>query len=728
MVLARLNAKGVQVANIKQVEQSTPLSLPQENDTTPPESAASTPLRTLDPALLRQFVQLLSQQQGQLPPEQAQKLQPLLRQLTPLLDPSNPEPAEPTITNTASTATAVPAAPLQQLLQRILPLLPGSDPLLRQTLSYGERGNIPLAQLQQQPQLLQELLTRLPPMLQENAAPGRALNQWLLQLVTLRTPTLTPQSSGHQSLKSQLLQSQIALPSEALLNDKRGQAQLQSLTKETLQLLARASLPITNTPEPAHDNRTTSDSAMPGDKRSSAAIPLPQPKASEASTLFEEGKATGQTTTSRELKEKLGATLARITPSWLSSKLTAPPLTTTASTSATQAVQSPSPTTTTTPTTGVTMPSGSTDMALATEGAEDIQHNGESVPSRQQADQPKLTSGGGATIQMGRLPQTQPPHSLPIEPVGHFDATAQPTGSVIAKLASAAEPNARLSPAQTAELNQQQTVTLTNQPIGERPQVVVAQPLGEFIHQLNQQVSHAASPSPLRPLLLQLSTLLQQPLTSEGAVREWIQFLRSPMSETTSMGRAMRQWGLTLLAIRFGVQGKLNEAQQQHLSQQLGQSLQDLLGAETQQALGKMTGHFLGQVDRLQQQAEPQQPLPNYIPLPPLHPDGREGSLGWQRSPGKHNAYQWSINFYLEPAGLGPVQVRACLDIPDLQLQVTAEKLTTVDRIKQTLPQLESRFRELGLTPTAMGCRQGKIPPPPQAATTNGSDGLSIHI
>ena len=74
------------------------------------------------------------------------------------------------------------------------------------------------------------------------------------------------------------------------------------------------------------------------------------------------------------------------------------------------------------------------------------------------------------------------------------------------------------------------------------------------------------------------------------------------------------------------------------------------------------------------------------------------------------------------------MQVRACLDIPDLQLQVTAEKLTTVDRIKQTLPQLESRFKELGLTPTAMGCRQGKISPPPQAATANGSDGLSIHI
>ncbi len=190
----------------------------------------------------------------------------------------------------------------------------------------------------------------------------------------------------------------------------------------------------------------------------------------------------------------------------------------------------------------------------------------------------------------------------------------------------------------------------------------------------------------------------------------------------------MRQWGSTLLAIRFGLQGKLDEAQQQQLSQQLGIPPQNQLGEETVQALGKMTGHFLGQVERLQQQADPQQPLPNYIPLPPQHPDGREGSLGWQRTPGKHNAYQWSLHFYLEPAGLGPVQVRACLDIPDIQLQVTAEKLATVDRIKETLPQLESRFRELGLIPTTMSCRQGKIIPPPQNTVSQGNDGLSIHI
>lgn len=37
-----------------------------------------------------------------------------------------------------------------------------------------------------------------------------------------------------------------------------------------------------------------------------------------------------------------------------------------------------------------------------------------------------------------------------------------------------------------------------------------------------------------------------------------------------------------------------------------------------------------------------------------------------------------------------------------------AERLTTVDKIRQTLPLLEGRFRELGLQPTPFICRQGK--------------------
>lgn len=109
---------------------------------------------------------------------------------------------------------------------------------------------------------MQELWARLPPQLQENSEPGKALNKWLLQLMTLRTPELLPQNSGQQSLKSQLIQLQIALPSDMLLNDKRGQAQLQSLAKETFQLLTRIAQPLVVAPPPIGERKLTPDTQV----------------------------------------------------------------------------------------------------------------------------------------------------------------------------------------------------------------------------------------------------------------------------------------------------------------------------------------------------------------------------------------------------------------------------------------------------------------------------------
>ncbi|MGL4206717.1 MAG: flagellar hook-length control protein FliK [Aeromonadaceae bacterium] len=711
------------MANIRQLEQNTPLPIAPENDTDATTPAPMLPSRTLDPALLRQFVQLLSQQQGQLPAEQAQKLQPLLRQLAPLLEQPS---AEPTTQGTANaTQPAIPssAAPLQQLLQRVWSLLPGSDPLLRQTIVYGERASMPLAQLQQQPQILPELLARLPPLLQESSAPGRALNQWLLQLVTLRTPPLALQSSGHQPLKTQLLQVEIALPSIALLNDKRGQAQLQLLTKETLQLLARAAVPVTQSTAPTTDaSQITGElSSVPADKLSTAARPTPSQSAPP------DLDAPGKTTTGSELKEKITAALTRIAPSWLAGKQSSDTQPQATNTSAATASSQPLPTSQPALATHALMPSKAGTVAIPLPGHEEGQGSDDSLTSSGQTTQPKIASSNGLAPQPGKPPIPHYASLLTANSKTQSETPPQATTQVPAKHHGVMAPDAKWGDSGVAK---------HALPVGMPPALshaelvtaVLSQPFGEFTHQLQQQVTNTSLPSPLRPLLLQLSALLQQPLTSELAVREWIQFLRAPIGDTSSMGRAMRQWGVTLLAIRFGLQGKLDEVQQQHISQQLSLSLQNMAADETVQTLGRLTSHFLGQVDRLQQQADPQQPLPNYIPLPSLHPGGREGSLTWQRSPGKQNPYQWSLNFYLEPAGLGAVQVRACLDIPDIQLQVTAEKLATVDRVKQTLPQLESRFRELGLTPTAMGCRQGKITPPPQAANSDGGDGLSIHI
>ena len=264
--------------------------------------------------------------------------------------------------------------------------------------------------------------------------------------------------------------------------------------------------------------------------------------------------------------------------------------------------------------------------------------------------------------------------------------------------------------------------SLTSPPIMPLPM-----PLGAFIFEIGQQLGARRLPDLLRPSLQRLYDALQSPLQQSSEVEQWFDFLQQPLSSSSSTGRALQQWALTLFSIRL----QQLQAEADETNPRREQQTNPLLTEEHKQLTEKMAASLLGQTERFKQlHQETQQPLPNYIPLPPQQPGGRESGLSMQRSPGKHNPYQWTLSFYLEPPQLGAIQIRARLDIPDIQLQVMAERLTTVDRVRETLPLLEGRFRELGLQPTQFGCRQGKVNPP--ADEPGGNDdtpsGLSIRI
>ena len=109
---------------------------PRDNQPTPPlaETLRTTGRDNSEPTsdlvaarsqLVRQFVQLLSQSQGQLPPAQEQKLQPLLRQMVPLLSPEQSENIAPLPEDQAADNKT-----LSQLIQRVAQQLPASDPLI----------------------------------------------------------------------------------------------------------------------------------------------------------------------------------------------------------------------------------------------------------------------------------------------------------------------------------------------------------------------------------------------------------------------------------------------------------------------------------------------------------------------------------------------------------------------------------------------------------------------
>lgn len=552
-------------------------------------------------ALMRQYLSLLTRQQGQLPDEVAQKQQALLRLLSSKLDTSP-------VTGGNNQPVATENQPLQQLLQRILPLLNPRDPLLNQPIMSQDNEPIPLRQLIATPALVTTLMQQLPASLQESSASGRALQQWLLQSLALRIPA----EQLNRNLRMALIQQQIAPPSGA--SDKRLMANLEQLSRATLQFIWQSQ----------SANQTTANPASP------------------AATLPPVGKAATQLP--EAMLGKLPAETAKAIP--------------------TEATVKPS-----SPAAASSLPAA--DSASHPQTAGIAASKGEHIPLLQR---------------MGALLQTQltigPSQSQPVPPQDALPAAVLPRV-----------------------------------------------PLGAFIFEIGQHLAARQLPEILRPSLKRLYDALQSPLQQGDEVKQWFDFLQQPLSSSSSTGRALQQWALTLFSIRL--QQLQSETEEGNLRQQ--QQNNPLLDEEHKQLTEKLATSLLGQTERFKQlHQEMQQPLPTYVPLPPQQPGGRESGLSLQRSPGKQNPYQWTLSFFLEPPQLGAIQIRARLDIPDIQLQVMAERLTTVDKIRQTLPLLEGRFRELGLQPTPFICRQGKITHP---SDTDGSvdmdettAGFSIRI
>lgn len=125
-------------------------------------------------------------------------------------------------------------------------------------------------------------------------------------------------------------------------------------------------------------------------------------------------------------------------------------------------------------------------------------------------------------------------------------------------------------------------------------------------------------------------------------VKQWFYLLQQPLSSSSSTGRALQQWALTLF---FNpLQQLQSEADEGNRRQQ--QQSNPLLDEEHKQLTEKLATSLLGQTERFKQlHQETQQLLPTYVPLPPQQPGGRESGLSLQRSPGKQNPYQWTSAF-----------------------------------------------------------------------------------
>ncbi|GAA4496542.1 hypothetical protein GCM10023095_11740 [Pseudaeromonas paramecii] len=228
-------------------------------------------------------------------------------------------------------------------------------------------------------------------------------------------------------------------------------------------------------------------------------------------------------------------------------------------------------------------------------------------------------------------------------------------------------------------------------------------------------------PRSLQTAMAQLTSDLQRPLDTPQQAEQWLRFMSAPLADNT-LGQGLQRWLLQLLTQRLAQA----DAQQSSLQPSPAQT------GETQLSHGLL--HRLGTASLQlveQRQASQQEPAvtnqPWLCPLPSTPQRAHEPVLTIHRGGHTEQEYHWLLSFYLEPEGVGPLQIKVRLQIPDIGIMVIAEQTEGIERVKQTLPQLESRFAELGLQSTGFHCRQGKVKPP-QVVNPPTNDGLSIHI
>ncbi|MDT8384976.1 MAG: flagellar hook-length control protein FliK [Gammaproteobacteria bacterium] len=87
-----------------------------------------------------------------------------------------------------------------------------------------------------------------------------------------------------------------------------------------------------------------------------------------------------------------------------------------------------------------------------------------------------------------------------------------------------------------------------------------------------------------------------------------------------------------------------------------------------------------------------------------------------QRPPqGKKDTAFWTVTLSLSPKGLGPVQVRVSLVKGTIHTRFWSENPHTSDFIRDHLPLLKQRYREVGLSIGQLQAHQGKAPGPSSA-------------
>lgn len=585
------------------------VSAPSTQQVQPEVDSRSTLAPELNERALRDFLRGISQLQGQLPPSLSDKQQALLRQMTTLLTAVNsPLPA-----SNANPSPSLAGHSLQGLLPSLIAQLPADDPQLRQLMTQIVTPLLP-GSSRPDNSALTSAITNLPATLQPGTESGRALWNWLAQLITLKLPTPPAGALQHQ-LQQNALTVQSTPP------------QAQPMIRQALEMTVKFIADVAT-----------------GVRNGTAA---PVPSSVEGHVLDTRVAATTQDASAKAS---------------ISAQLAPPSTVPSTQEQAIEVTKNPAPT-----------------AAPLTE-------------------RPQSVNDADAEHPL----QTTALSKLKVDAV-----TAQPTAASTLAMHSHDD-------AATPSTNEQSTPS------------TALKPQGDYLHQLGVMLLRKQLPPALLAGLSRVLSAITPQIQTAQQVSEWLTFVQNPVLGNTSHSQAIQQWAIALLSYRLQRWQAESTQEQQPSRTQVTTTLED--GMESSSGAHKTAAHFLQQMERLQ--ATPQESnslLLFQVPLPPHYPGGKENHMALKQQRNEQGKYQWTLSFMLDLEHMGMLQIKALLDLPQVQLQMVAERRQTYERIKQTWPKLESRFRELGLSPAQFVCKQGKVQAVPET-DAQPPDGFSIRV
>ena len=267
--------------------------------------------------------------------------------------------------------------------------------------------------------------------------------------------------------------------------------------------------------------------------------------------------------------------------------------------------------------------------------------------------------------------------------------------------------------------------------------------LDQLFSRLNQAATNSQLPEPMQQQARKLLAALENPVNDLHTVSSWLNFVTGPLSPSSSLALALHQWAFMLLCIRFEQIGRSVDKflKKQGKGNALGDNLAELEPAMRQAkdiakgldgSKSELTGGHhtsaqllddtLGQIERLQQQTQltpPNQVLPRYIPLPPFYHGGKEGSLSAQHHTDEDGGKSWHLNFHFDLEHMGALEVKVKLRFPEVQISFVAERLDTLQRVQNLMPELNQHLAQMGLQSKGSNARLGHISPAAPAPSAN---------